>query len=79
MADYLSVVFLEKIDALPWYVGVPGMLVIAALVLSAALNVLMLRPVRAIVRLILAFAVVVILSQGGESLARLLGGELSSG
>jgi hypothetical protein len=74
MADYLSLISLAKILALPWYVGIPGLLVIAALVLSALWAVLALKPAKAIVRLVLAFAVAIILSQGGAAITQLIGG-----
>jgi hypothetical protein len=74
MPGYLSLLSFDKILALPWYVGVPGLLVVAALLLSAAWSILKLQPVKAIIRLILAFGVAIILSQGGEAIARLIGG-----
>ena len=74
MPDLTSVVSLDAILALPWFVGIPGLLAIALLVLSAFWSALALRPVRAIARLILAFIVAAILSNGGEAIARLIGG-----
>ena len=75
MPDVISsFVSLDAILALPWHVGVPGLLAIALLVLSAFWSALALRPVKAIPRLILAFAVAAILSNGGEAIARLIDG-----
>jgi hypothetical protein len=62
-----------RIAALPWHIGIPGMLVILLLILSAIRSALALRPLRAIVRIILAFAVAVILTQGGDAISSLAG------
>ncbi|GIL03373.1 MAG: hypothetical protein BroJett030_32720 [Alphaproteobacteria bacterium] len=74
MADYLSLLSFETILELPWYVGVPGLLAVALLVLSAVTALLALKPVKAIVRLVLALAIVVILSRGGAAISQLIGG-----
>jgi hypothetical protein len=67
-----------RIAALPWHIGIPGMLVILLLILSAIRSALALRPLRAIVRIVLAFAVAVILTQGGDAISSLASAPPSS-
>lgn len=74
MKSLLSLVSYQSIAGLPWYVGVPGLAAIALLLLSAAKSVLLLRPLKALSRVVLAFAVAVILSGGGAAIAHWVGG-----
>jgi len=74
MPDLTAIVSFDAILALPWYVGLPGLLAIAMLVLSAFWSALALRPIKALSRLILALAIAAILSHGGEAMSRLIGG-----
>jgi hypothetical protein len=74
MEPVFSLISPEKILALPWHVGVPGMALIAVFLWSAVKSALTMRPVKAITRIVLALAVAVILTQGGEAIATLVDG-----
>jgi uncharacterized membrane protein len=73
MENLATLIDPSRIAALPWHIGIPGMLVILLLVLSAIRSALSLRPVRAITRIILALAIAIILTQGGDAIASLTG------
>jgi hypothetical protein len=74
MGTYVSLLSIDRILELPWYVGIPGLLLAAMMTLSALWSILALRPVKAITRFVLVFALLVILSRGGEAIAQLIGG-----
>jgi len=74
MSDILSFISFDQILQLPWYVGIPGLTVIVLLMWSALLSILMLRPIKALVSLSFALLVAVLLSQGGQAIAQLVGG-----
>lgn len=78
MESLLSFVSLGKILSLPWYVGMPGIALIALLLFSAVKSLLTLSPVKAVTRLILAFAIAVILTQGGDTIVQLIGRQAAS-
>lgn len=61
------------IAALPWYVGVPGVLLVAMFLWRAVKAALTLRPLRMLTSLVLAFAIAVILSSGGQAIVDLIG------
>jgi hypothetical protein len=74
METFTTLVDPARIASLPWHVGIPGMLLIAVFSLSAVKAALTLRPVRAFTRIVMAFAIAVILTRGGEAIAALFGG-----
>lgn len=63
---------IDAIAALPWQVGLPGVLLVVLLVWRALKSLLALRPFKAVSSFIMAFAVAVILSKGGQSIAALI-------
>ncbi len=65
---------LARISELPWYVGLPGLAVAGLFALSALRALIVLRPIKALSRLVLAGAVLIILSQAGAALSQLVGG-----
>ena len=73
LTTIMSVVDLSAILELPWYVGITGVLAAGLLVWSALWSLITFKIVRAFTRLILAFAILVILSQGGEAIMQLIG------
>lgn len=78
MEPVVSLVSPEKILALPWHVGVPGMALIALFLWSAVKSALTMRPVKAITRIVLAFVVAVILTQGGDAIVQMVDGASQS-
>ena len=78
MQSLASLLSYQSIAGLPWYVGMPGLAAIALLLFSAAKSLLMLRPLKALFRVVLAFAVAVILSGGGAAIAQWIGGSAPS-
>ncbi|MCB1464624.1 MAG: hypothetical protein KDJ90_19910 [Nitratireductor sp.] len=74
MPDIMSMLSASAILELPWYVGIPGLAVVALLLWSALWSLLTFRIARAIVRLVFAFAVLVVLSQAGGAISQLVGG-----
>jgi hypothetical protein len=74
MDPIISLISPEKMLSLPWHVGVPGMALIALFLWSAVKSALTMRPVRAIMRIVLAFVVAVILTQGGDAIVQLIEG-----
>jgi uncharacterized membrane protein len=73
MENLATLVDPARITALPWHIGIPGMLLILLLILSAIRAALSLRPIRAVTRIVLAFVVAVILTQGGDAISALSG------
>jgi hypothetical protein len=73
METLLALVSLTKILALPWYVGITGLALIALFLLSAIRSVLRLRVFAALTNIIAAFVIAVILTQGGEAIVQLIG------
>jgi hypothetical protein len=71
MKNVTELVSIPAIMQLPWLVAVPGIIIVVLLVLSGLRALLRLRLVGAISRLVMSFAVLVILSQGGTAMARL--------
>ncbi|MEM7464259.1 MAG: hypothetical protein AAF362_16425 [Pseudomonadota bacterium] len=69
----LSLFSLEAILALPWYVGIPGLMVVAIFVWSAFRALLLLRIFKVIANLVMAAVVFIILSQGGNALVQMIG------
>ena len=69
----LSLFSLEAILALPWYVGIPGLMVVAIFVWSAFRALLSLRIFKVITNLAMAAVVFIILSQGGNALVQMIG------
>ena len=69
----LSLFSLEAILALPWYVGIPGLMVVAIFVWSAFRALLLLRIFKVITNLVMAAVVFIILSQGGNALVQMIG------
>lgn len=78
MADLPTLISLGAILELPWYVGIPGLLVAGVLILSAMRALLSFRILIVLTRLAMAVAVLVILSQGGNAIMQLLGGNAGS-
>ncbi|MEC9342889.1 MAG: hypothetical protein VYD64_03490 [Pseudomonadota bacterium] len=74
MSEILAILSFGALLELPWYVGMPGLALIALLLWSALRSLLTMRPLKAIVRLVFAFAVAIILSQAGTAIAELVGG-----
>jgi len=72
METFTALVDPARIASLPWHVGIPGMLLIAVLAFSAVKAALTLKPIRACTRLVMAFAIAVILTRGGEAIAAFL-------
>jgi hypothetical protein len=58
---------------LPWYIGIPGLMIAAALLWSAFLALLSLRIFKSATRLIMAVLIVIILGQGGSAIVQLIG------
>lgn len=71
METLLGLVSLSRILALPWYLGIVGLVLIAALLWSAIKSVLTLSPLKAVSRLVTAFVIAVVLSQWGETLVQM--------
>lgn len=69
----LSVIDLPAILALPWYIGITGILAAGLFVWSAFWSLITFKIVRAFTRLIMALAILIILSQGGEAIMQLIG------
>jgi branched-subunit amino acid ABC-type transport system permease component len=69
--NLIFLVSVADILALPWHVGLTGLSLAALLACSAAWSILMLRPVRALTRIVAAFAILIILSQAGEAVVGL--------
>jgi hypothetical protein len=57
---------------LPWFIGIPGLMIAAALVWSAFLALLSLRILKSATRLIMAVLIVIILGQGGPAIVQLI-------
>ena len=74
MSDILSLIAIDQILQLPWYVGIPGLAIIVLLLWSAMLSVLRLSPIKALTSLLLALLAAILLSQGGHAIAQLIGG-----
>lgn len=73
MESFTSLVSISAIMELPWYVGLAGLGLVAFFVWSALWSLLKIRPVRALTRLILALALLLILSQAGDAIVQLIG------
>jgi hypothetical protein len=72
--EYLaSLISLQRILDLPWYVGIIGLLLVVMLLWSAFWSVLSFRLIKALIRLVLAIALLVILSQQGQTIAEFVG------
>lgn len=69
----ISLFSIQAILVLPWYVGVPGLMVAAVFVWSAFRALLSLRIFKVITNLVLAAVVVLILSQGGATIVQMIG------
>jgi hypothetical protein len=78
MDPFVSLISPEKMLALPWHVGVPGMALIALLLWSGVKSALTMRPVRAITRILFALVVALILTQGGDAIVRMIEGSAQS-
>ena len=73
MPDALAgLISLDAILALPWYVGVTGLILVVLFLISALWSLLTFRIVKAVTRLVLAAVILVILSQGGEAIVQLI-------
>ncbi|MCB1455498.1 MAG: hypothetical protein KDJ48_05620 [Nitratireductor sp.] len=71
-----SLISFERIMALPPLFQLCGLGLVALLSLSAVFSVFRLRLIRAVTRIIMAVVILIILSQGGEALVQLLGGQI---
>ena len=69
----LSLFSIQAILALPWYVGIPGLMIVAVFVWSAFRALLLLRIFKVITNLVLAAVVIIILSQGGAAIVQIIG------
>lgn len=65
----LSVIDINAVLQLPWYLGLGGLAVAALLAWSALWAMLRLRIVMAAMRLALALVIVIVLSQWGQDIA----------
>ncbi len=63
LQEFISI---ERILALPWYVGYTGLGLIVILLIASFWSLIYLRPIRAITRFLVAVAIAVILSQRGD-------------
>ena len=61
--DFLSI---ERILALPWYVGYTGLGLIVLLFIASFWSLIYLQPLRAITRFVLGVAIAIVLSQRGD-------------
>lgn len=57
---------------LPWFIGIPGLMIAAAFVWSAFLALLSLRIIKSATRLIMAVLVVIILGQVGPAIVQMI-------
>lgn len=73
MEPIFDLISLENIYALPWYVSLPGALLIVLFLVRAIRSLITLRIIRVFTSLVLAFLIAVILSQGGEAIVRMIG------
>ncbi len=73
METLLALISLPKILSLPWYVGMTGLGLIALLLLSSIKSLLTLRVFKAVSRLVLAFVIAVVLTQGGDAIVQMIG------
>ena len=67
-----GLVSIPAIMALPWYVGIPGMLLAAVLALSALRSFFSFRILKSLTSLVMAASVLIILSQAGSAIVRLI-------
>ncbi|MCB1384446.1 MAG: hypothetical protein KDJ80_00780 [Nitratireductor sp.] len=74
MQEFLSLLSLSNIIALPWYVSVPGLLVVALFFARAVFALFSFRLIRAATNLVLMVVVAVLLSRFGFALVQLIGG-----
>ncbi|MEZ5872068.1 MAG: hypothetical protein R3D32_09515 [Nitratireductor sp.] len=72
----LSLISFERIMALPPLIQLCGLGLVALLAFSAVFSVLRFRLIRAVSRFIMAVVILIILSQGGEALVQLFGGQM---
>jgi hypothetical protein len=73
MLHLTDLVSFSAIMQLPWSVWVPGLVLSTLFVLNGLRALLRLNPTRAFSRLVFAFVILVMLSQGGNAVAQLLG------
>ena len=76
METISSLISLERIMALPPLFQLCGLGLVAILALSAIFSALRLRLIRAVSRVVMAVVILIILSQGGEALVQLFGGQM---
>lgn len=69
----LSLISPGYIAGLPWQVSLPGMLIIALYLMRGFFSLFKFRFIKAVSSLIWAICVAIILSQGGEAIAKLAG------
>ncbi|MCG6857332.1 MAG: hypothetical protein LJE67_04620 [Salaquimonas sp.] len=74
MSELLSSAVFQRIGELPWYASYPGLAVTALLLISAIRALITLKLVKALTRVVLAAAVLIILSQAGAAISQLIGG-----
>lgn len=73
MENLSSLISIGAIMELPWYVGIPGLLLVAVLLVSALRALFRFRLLKVITHLVLAFVILIILSRGGDTLLQLIG------
>ena len=72
MEEILSLIDPGAIMQLPWHVGVPGLAIIALLILGSVRALLRLRILKAAMRLFLAVFLAIILSVAGPTVAEFI-------